>query len=156
MRRERWWVRLTIGLFALVAGLFSGSGPAILDYIVNRETPNFSGKWTGEFKEWCVKGDEQCRDSSQWVKSLETVTISQWGSRVSGTAETRDANLGGHLKFSGRYRISVLAVTYVGQPGAPGAGACVLTSGREQEPLLGYWTGYDRDLKMLMTCPVLS
>lgn len=144
------WFKLSIGVLGLVTGLLPYL--SIFDYIINHDTPNFSGKWTAEYKEWCVKGDPGCPESSRWIKTVQAVTISQWGSLVSGSAENTEPSFEGPFRFKGSYRTPILAVTYLGPPGAPGAGAVVLTTGREQEPMAGYWTGYDRD-RGVMTCP---
>jgi hypothetical protein len=145
------WINLMIGVMGLVAGLFPGYGPIIIDAIVNRELPKISGKWTGEFKEWCPANE--C-SPGKWITSTERMELSQSGSRLSATVQLQSDGKPHEWEAAGRYRTSVLALSYIEKtPDFASVGAYVLERDKEAENFLGYWTGFDRHLNKLVTCP---
>jgi hypothetical protein len=157
--RRRWIVQsvvvpILVALIAAVAGSATTWLPLLVDSIKNRELPDFNGTWTARFKEWCPKGPG-CQDADKWIVNTERWNISQTGSRVSASVST-DVISYRTWDLSGRYRSPVLSLTYVDpRPGVESVGAYVLRSDTERDKFRGYWSGYDRDLGTLVTCPLV-
>jgi hypothetical protein len=155
MRRRETAIALVTALIGLVAGLFPGYGPVLVDAIKNRGLPDFSGQWTGVFKEWCPKGEKACPPQGDWIVSIEYLDIKQLGARVSGTADISDKALGDRQwEANGTYRAPLIVMTYVEKrPGLESAGSYVLKSHPDLDRFLGYWTGYSRSRSEILTCP---
>lgn len=140
-------------LVAAITALITSYIPEIVDAIRYRELPNIGGKWIGGFKEWCPEKDCPKPKGPGWRISIENLDIKQWGSRLSVSARTEDLRLR-DWEASGRFRIPVLAATYVDKtPGVVSVGGYVLAGDPNYERFHGYWTGHDRDLNKIVTCP---
>lgn len=147
------WIPLITAILGLIVGLFPGFGPALIDAVKSRELPDFSGDWTGAFKEWCA--ERNCPGKAGWVENFDYLTLSQWGSRLSASIQTT-AFTPREWETVGRYRIPVLSLTYVDKkPGVMSVGAIVLESDQQNEKFFGYWVGYDKDLRAIVTCPYM-
>jgi hypothetical protein len=151
--KAKTWVPVVTWLCGLIVGLFPGLGPNIIDAIRYRELPKFTGEWTGAFKEWCPQRD--CKDGERWVVSVERFEISQTGSRIKASALTEDL-VPREWELVGRYRVPILTMTYIEKkPAIMSIGSYVLQNDPDCEKFLGYWTGYERDLRCLVTCPYI-
>lgn len=145
------YIPIITALCGLILGLFPGLGPDIIDSIRYRDLPKIHGEWTGLFKEWCPEKDR--KDTGKWTVSVERLRIKQRGSRITADSLTEDL-IPREWEAVGRYRIPVLTLIYVeSKPGILSIGSYVLEHDLDYGKFKGYWTGYDRDLKRIITCP---
>ena len=107
---------------------------------------NLSGNWTGIFKEY---RDETRKEDI----SAENVLIKEIGEKqITGTLS---ANTGYSRvrEFEGKSDLGFLIISYFGDAERIGAASYVLKGKAENGEFIGYWLGYDPEIKKLLAAP---
>lgn len=151
--------RVVLALISL-AGIVVGSIAGNIDRIATAwviwsvglepVSAQVTGQWLGVFR-------ESVSNTKQERITAESVTLQQLGNTkdVEGSANTaqrllRKWNLRGHFENE------VLVVSYFGGREAGAGGVAFVLKGKPEMGILrGYWTGYDPEKGMLMSCPYI-
>jgi hypothetical protein len=124
--------------------------------------PDISGAWTLVFKEFCPEqcGDVDAPDKPQFVIDRDKLALTQWGGYVRGSLRTHDVT-DREWAVVGQYRGNTLTISYeaVGEyrkinPNSAGT-FVVMPQDSSNAILKGYWTGWDKDLNRIVSCPLI-
>jgi len=144
------WVSIVVALITGVLTNFDRIVPGIQAMVMSPavRSNKVAGQWNGIFREYdpAKKGETITYDTMQLEKRGESVS-GKMGTPADGEVRA--------WEVAGIFKHSMLALTYLSSdPEIRSVGSIVL-QGRpgEDSVLKGYWLGYDRDRRQLLTCP---
>ena len=109
-----------------------------------------TGQWLGVFR-------ESVSNTNQEDITIELVALKQLSNSkdVQGSVDTAQGLLR-KWNLQGHFENEVLVLAYFGRREAGAGGVAFVLKGKPEMGILrGYWTGYDPERGMLMSCPYI-
>jgi hypothetical protein len=137
------------GLVGLL-GIFITNIDKMIDayryFFESTENTNTKGPWLGVFRELSL-------DGKSYRVSTESLNVQPSRDHITGTIDSSDP-IARHHDIKGSIRDGFLVVEYrSGKPPRVGATVYLLNGEATSGSLTGFWTGYDPDERVLMSCP---